>query len=840
MTHTKKFISIMLIAVLMLSIVPFGATEQVETPAPVEQAAPTEAPPVPTEVPAPVTTEALTEVPAPTEAPPAPTEAPTEAPAPTDPPAPVATEAPTEEPAPTEQTPTEEPTTAPTEQPTQEPLPSPTEQANITDKTGWEYAPQGVAVNPPGYIGLGNSFEVFLSYYDPGGTGKYTFAYYIYKGNTVVQKTAYSNNTSYMYTPKTTGTYHAVVFIKNEKGEIRTLTSRRINVFEKPNPINVEGHISAQKLALGDSCDIEIVSSGGDRSKPHMHTYYVYRNNVLEEKFPYKQADKLYSFEAIYTSTIMYTPKRPGKYKFTAFAKDNAGNAKSYTTDEILVSSSPLYLHTSINKTNLSLGEVANINAEASGGSGKYLYAYYVYKDNVIIYKGKYIANAQFKYIPQSIGRYKVLAFVKDNIGTIKTDTTQEFFVASTPLSIDFYAYGNSHNIVGYVNSEGGVPPYKYAYYIYKNNRIVEKTAYTDGEIDNTYAYYHNFIYVPKNSGTYKITAFVKDAKGTIKTATFGELEFNGDLKFMEAPRIPSNIDLGNVIDVYTRVRYGEGFYQYAYYIYKDNALLQKFPYTTNKNFTYTPTSTGVYKILVFVKDASGNIAYEMSDNCTVNAASTLSLYDLLIRTKFALPNEQIELETFARGGVKPYQYAYYIYHNNNIIKKTAYSQYDGIYTFIPTSIGDYKVKAFVKDATGAIVYGTSKNCVVSYNPPSGYQEMTVKLEVKQLKPSKLRLDCRVYEGGGIYPFQYAYYIYKDGVRIRVIPYSKYSRTYHNILESGNYKVIAFVKDKVGKIKTDTIDGIVVNLPVDNPTVTMFNFNSTSALVGRKVDIRLK
>ncbi|NMD39021.1 MAG: hypothetical protein GYA87_10135, partial [Christensenellaceae bacterium] len=369
MTYTKKLISIMLIAILMLSIIPFGATEQVENPAPLEQAAqieetaPEEAPPSPTEASTPAE-----DPPLPTEAPvPIVTEAPTEIPAP------VVTEAPTEQPAPTEQTSTEEPP-SPTEQATQQPLPSSTVQAAIVEKIGWEHAPLYVNVGPD-EIGLGNSFVVSLAV-DSGGTGKFTYAYYIYKGNTVVQKTGYSTNTSYTYTPKTTGKFHAVVFIKNEKGETRTLTSfYKVNVVEKHNPIGVAASALTNNIVLGDTKSFDIYSWDGAAS--HMHAYYVYCNNKLIERFPYKQAKYFIELGSHY-SQVSYTPKSPGKYKFVFFAKDTLGKTQTYTTNEYLVSGAALDLRANVAFKKYHIGSVANITAQASGGSGTYQYAYYV------------------------------------------------------------------------------------------------------------------------------------------------------------------------------------------------------------------------------------------------------------------------------------------------------------------------------------------------------------------------------------------------------------------------------------------------------------------------------
>jgi hypothetical protein len=49
----------------------------------------------------------------------------------------------------------------------------------------------------------------------------------------------------------------------------------------------------------------------------------------------------------------------------------------------------------------------------------------------------------------------------------------------------------------------------------------------------------------------------------------------------------------------------GNGLY-YAYYVYKDNKVLKKFPYKPNAYFGYTAEKPGTYKVKVFVKDNTG------------------------------------------------------------------------------------------------------------------------------------------------------------------------------------------------------------------------------------------
>ncbi|NMD38735.1 MAG: hypothetical protein GYA87_08680 [Christensenellaceae bacterium] len=264
---------------------------------------------------------------------------------------------------------------------------------------------------------------------------------------------------------------------------------------------------------------------------------------------------------------------------------------------------------------------------------------------------------------------------------------------------------------------------------------------------------------------------------------------------------------------------------------------MERLPYTNNANLAYKPKTTGVYKIVVFVKDDIGKIVYGTSNDCIVNAASKLKFDDVII-TEEAAPNDLIAVTTYVQYGVAPYQYAYYIYHNNNIIKRTSYSEYNQTYKFIATKVGDYKVTAFVKDATGAIVYRGSNSCVVSNNPPITYQDMIINPYHKIIS-SIVYMEFAI--SGGMGPYEYAYYVYKDGIRIKTTPYynnvnNKSVYIKYNMLESGTYKVLLFVKDKFGKIKTQAIDNIVFDLSV-KPDITSINIVPTTIYLGEEFDL---
>ena len=122
-------------------------------------------------------------------------------------------------------------------------------------------------------------------------------------------------------------------------------------------------------------------------------------------------------------------------------------------------------------------------------------------------------------------------------------------------------------------------------------------------------------------------------------------------------------------------------------------------------------------------------------------------------------------------------------------------------------------------------------------NKPSNYQQMSIDSYV-YTDTSEISVHHHV--NGGIAPYQYAYYVYKDGIRIKTTPYSTNyhdKNVYYNVTESGTYKVIFFVKDNIGKIKTHIVDNIVFNLH-NEPNIIDINFKKDSTYLGNPLEVR--
>ncbi|MFC4661448.1 hypothetical protein [Oceanobacillus aidingensis] len=57
----------------------------------------------------------------------------------------------------------------------------------------------------------------------------------------------------------------------------------------------------------------------------------------------------------------------------------------------------------------------------------------------------------------------------------------------------------------------------------------------------------------------------------------------------------------------------------YAYYVFKDGEVLEKFPYKKDAHFSYSPTESGTYKVRSFIRDQDENIVHDDTDEIEFN-----------------------------------------------------------------------------------------------------------------------------------------------------------------------------------------------------------------------------
>lgn len=491
------------------------------------------------------------------------------------------------------------------------------------------------------------------------------------------------------------------------------------------------------------------------------------------------------------------------------------------------------------NRVDGKAGDTLTWTSSPLGGKAPYTYAFYVYKDNVFVTKRMYTSANSYSYTPTSAGNYKVMAFIKDATGIIRyvyskgvPITGYPTLAATVAENKTFATVGES--IVWTTYPSGGKAPYQYAYYVFQDNVIKTKTSYT---------FTNNYSYTPIEAGNYRVTAYVKDSLGKIASVTSPWIPVTSvnvdplDITQITANKTGTSI-VGDPLVWTTYAIGGKTPYQYKYEVYKNNVLLTTQDYTTNASYSYTPTEVGIYKIIAFVKDSNDTVNFRSSDDISV-LSNPLALN--VQSDKIALKNnEKVTFYANAYGGTAPYQFTYYLYLDGVLQLTVPYSS-NSSYVYSPTVVGTYKMKVSVRDSLGKVVTEESFEVLVTaYVPPR-----IVSLVQNIAQPNVGdEVVWGVTAADGSVPYSYAWYLYKDGVRIATTQYSTTRSYKYTPTAIGEYYVVAFVKDKNGYVASKastkfTATSIPLELTAVKASTATSPINSTitwtsTAVGGRK------
>ncbi len=618
-----------------------------------------------------------------------------------------------------------------------------------------------------------------------GGAAPYTYAYYLFKDNVRIATTAYSTDIYYTYKPTAAGNYHVTIFAKDSLGRIVTSNTPVISV-QPYSPLSLNVSVNKTSVNLGENIIFTAQAKNG--TSPYIYAFYLFRDNALIHRGQYSN-----------NNTFTYKADIVGTYKVNVFVKDSKTTIAYKTSVNVTagaLQNLTAYgtINGNLNPVTINIGESVTFGTVANGGVKPYRYAYYIYKDNLPVYKGTYSNINSFTYIPTSPGIYKAGIFVRDASGKQVSSFTSNVTVSGSSTALSLIAtatpsgqyVGNTISFKGLAT--GGSIPYKYAFYVYKDDVRVANIAYGANSIYN---------YRPTSAGTYYATVFVMDATGkrlaidTIKTyiqvSNVAPLQINSNSSSYA-------LHTNEILFVTAMASGGVSPYQFAFYVIKDGVTIYKGAYGNNPLFEYTPTVAGTYKITSFVKDSRNIRAANTTNNIVVStpAPQPINIYTTLDKVNLELGNElsnKVTIRAFASNGISPYTYAFYVVNvntNTNVYKGT-YTQ-NSSFTYTPTEVGTYKFIAFVKDSTGTTAFVSSTNFIVT----APTRKVVLNASIAN---NYLNLNTIVTGYGSNTPTGYSFYILKDGITIfRDTNYNPSSTYSYYLGTSGNYSGLVFVK----------------------------------------------
>ena len=258
---------------------------------------------------------------------------------------------------------------------------------------------------------------------------------------------------------------------------------------------------------------------------------------------------------------------------------------------------------------------------------------------------------------------------VKDAAGTIATKTftvkvSGSVLTNSSTISATSVNLGTAVKLTG--SASGGSGSYKYAFQYKKSSSTSWSTI---GTAAKTF--------------TLKVTQSVLVNNSTIST---------------------TSVLKGNAVTLKGAASGGTGSYKYAFFYKQQSDSSWKTlgtKYGTSTSETLTPGAEVIYDIMIKVKDTSGT---EKSKTFTLVVHNGTLTNTSKPDSATVAAGSAVKINGTARGGTKPYSFAYY-YKLSSASSWTTLSAYSAntSASFTTKTKGTYNIKVKVKDATGNI-----------------------------------------------------------------------------------------------------------------------------------------
>ena len=364
----------------------------------------------------------------------------------------------------------------------------------------------------------------------------------------------------------------------------------------EPVPEKLRNTSSLNKTAVyaGESVTVKAGATGGEGA--YRFSYYARRNG-----------DAAWKTLALRTkaSSVSFSPSEAGTYDVYIIAEDEKGSSANRHLE--LRVKKPLTNESSVSSKTVDTGSVMALQGKASGGEGKYEYAYYYRKTTVqgFTMLGGYSGETTAAFRPRTEGSYEILIKVRDSKGTI---VKRSFFVTAVKNEIKNTSSISAQNIrAGQTvflkgSASGGSGKYQFAYYY-------RKKSMSDWATIKSYSSSAAVPFTPLSAEEYELMIKAKDTEARIEKRIFTlkvikPLKNSSTTSSKDLKRGTSAIIRGNADG-------GSGGYEYAFFCRRAGSsqwtLLRD--YKPSSNIVYTSSQAGAFKILVLVRDSEGTVA---------------------------------------------------------------------------------------------------------------------------------------------------------------------------------------------------------------------------------------
>ena len=352
--------------------------------------------------------------------------------------------------------------------------------------------------------------------------------------------------------PKRIGSYDICVKAKNASGK---LIRREVLNLTVVKDFAVDAELSDEQISLGGNVTVSAQAEGG----VGLRQYAFFYKAVGDEKWTLKQS---YSDN----NEVQITPKRQGDYQICVKSKDEAGNIVKKYLD--LAVADDLTVSTDYESDQIVLGESIMLTANASGGSGEYMYTacYRKQGDSAWTTIRGYGEGGLFEFKPSKGVTYDACVKVKDSYGRVKKDYTTftviDDMTVAYELSSDSVQAGE--NIVITASSQGGSGEHTYAFYYVKKS-VYEADSEIAWECASHFEDGINTVTISPEVGEYYVCVKAKDKNGVVRKTEYGSFTVTSSVNISVSANFPYTRQAYHDTPALVRVsaQDGSGGYQY-------------------------------------------------------------------------------------------------------------------------------------------------------------------------------------------------------------------------------------------------------------------------------------
>lgn len=315
---------------------------------------------------------------------------------------------------------------------------------------------------------------------------------------------------------------------------------------------------------------------------------------------------------ASHTVSVSEFSSRAGDYCTYIYAFDASGNYAYVELNVITVPDEtppePEFAVTVSMTGDAVKGGLIKWRAAASGGSGSYLYTFYLYRNGTPIQIRSASDYEDFQYTFSENGIYHVLVLAVDAKSGQKATVTSPDIGIFDPIVVSDITSDKEQNtamlgesVFWTLHTSGGEGQLSYSYTIHRNGDVIYSSPFNTVK-NNTVKIAEK----PTDSGEYTVTVTIRDEESQVVSVQSEPLTVIRALSAANAMFSTGYAVVGAVVTCSAEVLGGSGSYTAVFRIFCDGELVLTSDEIASDEFTFTLPKGGDYTAEILVTDRDG------------------------------------------------------------------------------------------------------------------------------------------------------------------------------------------------------------------------------------------